>query len=53
MVAGHEGRTGRGGSIRQDAEIMAWLIAHARKLNSNNENWLGASGEAVIAIENT
>ena len=33
MVAGHEGRSGRGGSIRQDAEIMGWLIAHARKLN--------------------
>jgi len=33
MVAGHEGRSGRGGSNRQDAEIMGWLIAHARKLN--------------------
>jgi oligopeptidase B len=33
MVAGHDGRSGRGGSNRQDAEIMGWLIAHARKLN--------------------
>ena len=32
-TAGHEGRSGRGGSNRQDAEIMGWLIAHARKLN--------------------
>ena len=30
MTAGHEGRSGRLGSIEQSAEIMAWLIAHAR-----------------------
>jgi oligopeptidase B len=30
MTAGHEGRSGRFGSIEQSAEIMGWLIAHAR-----------------------
>ena len=30
MTAGHEGRSGRLSSIEQSAEIMAWLIAHAR-----------------------
>jgi oligopeptidase B len=30
MAAGHDGRSGRLGSIAQSAEIMAWLIAHAR-----------------------
>jgi oligopeptidase B len=30
MTAGHDGRSGRLGSIAQSAEIMAWLIAHAR-----------------------
>ncbi|HEX4237050.1 MAG TPA: nitronate monooxygenase, partial [Xanthobacteraceae bacterium] len=30
MAAGHDGRSGRLGSIEQSAEIMAWLIAHAR-----------------------
>jgi oligopeptidase B len=30
MEAGHDGRSGRLGSIAQSAEIMAWLIAHAR-----------------------
>jgi oligopeptidase B len=30
MEAGHSGRSGRLGSIEQSAEIMAWLIAHAR-----------------------
>jgi len=30
MTAGHDGRSGRLGSIEQDAEIMGWLIAHAR-----------------------
>ncbi len=29
MTAGHEGRSGRLGSIEQSAEIMGWLIAHA------------------------
>jgi oligopeptidase B len=29
MVAGHSGRSGRLGSIEQDAEMAAWLIAHA------------------------
>jgi oligopeptidase B len=29
-TAGHDGRSGRLGSIEQSAEIMAWLIAHAR-----------------------
>jgi oligopeptidase B len=29
MTAGHEGRSGRLGSIEQDAEKAAWLIAHA------------------------
>ena len=30
MEAGHTGRSGRLGSIDESAEIMAWLIAHAR-----------------------
>jgi len=30
MTAGHDGRSGRLGSIGQSAEIMGWLIAHAR-----------------------
>jgi oligopeptidase B len=30
MTAGHEGRSGRLGSIEQSAEITGWLIAHAR-----------------------
>src|SRR5690348_1673546 len=30
MAAGHIGRSGRLGSIEQDAEMAAWLIAHAR-----------------------
>jgi oligopeptidase B len=30
MAAGHDGRSGRLGSIEQSAEIMAWLIANAR-----------------------
>jgi oligopeptidase B len=30
MAAGHDGRSGRLGSVEQSAEIMAWLIAHAR-----------------------
>jgi oligopeptidase B len=29
MTAGHNGRSGRLGSIKQSAEIMSWLIAHA------------------------
>jgi oligopeptidase B len=30
MTAGHEGRSGRLGSIEQSAEIIGWLITHAR-----------------------
>ena len=30
MTAGHDGRSGRLGSVEQSAEIMGWLIAHAR-----------------------
>ena len=30
MTAGHEGRSGRLGSIGQSAEIIGWLIAHAQ-----------------------
>jgi oligopeptidase B len=30
MEAGHSGRSGRLGSIEQSAEIMGWIIAHAR-----------------------
>ena len=30
MEAGHGGRSGRLGSIEQSAEIMGWLLAHAR-----------------------
>jgi oligopeptidase B len=30
MTAGHEGRSGRLGSIEQSAQIMGWLIAHAQ-----------------------
>jgi oligopeptidase B len=29
MTAGHDGRSGRLGSVEQSAEIMGWLIAHA------------------------
>ena len=29
MTAGHDGRSGRLGSIEESAEIMGWLIAHA------------------------
>jgi hypothetical protein len=29
-TAGHAGRSGRLGSIEESAEIMSWLIAHAR-----------------------
>jgi oligopeptidase B len=29
MTAGHEERSGRFGSIKESAEIMGWLIAHA------------------------
>jgi oligopeptidase B len=29
MTAGHDGRSGRLGSVEQDAETAAWLIAHA------------------------
>jgi oligopeptidase B len=32
MDSGHEGRSGRGGSTRQSAEIMGWLIAQALQL---------------------
>ncbi len=32
MDSGHEGRSGRGGSSRQSAEIIGWLIAQAREL---------------------
>ena len=39
MTSGHDGRSGRGGSINQSAEIMGWLIAHARKLNCNDAMW--------------
>jgi oligopeptidase B len=34
MDSGHEGRSGRGGSTRQSAEIMGWLITHAYELTS-------------------
>ena len=30
MTGGHDGRSGRLGSIKESAEIMAWLIAQAR-----------------------
>jgi oligopeptidase B len=30
LTAGHDGRSGRLGSVEESAEIMAWLIAHAR-----------------------
>jgi oligopeptidase B len=30
MTAGHDGRSGRFGSIEESAEIMGWLVAHAR-----------------------
>jgi oligopeptidase B len=32
MEAGHGGRSGRLGSVEESAEIMGWLIAHAREL---------------------
>jgi oligopeptidase B len=31
MDSGHGGRSGRGGSTRQNAEIISWLITQARK----------------------
>ena len=31
MDAGHQGRSGRAGSTTQNAEIIGWLIAHARE----------------------
>ena len=31
MDTGHQGRSGRGGSTSQNAEIIGWLIAHARE----------------------
>jgi oligopeptidase B len=31
MDSGHEGRSGRGGSTRQRAEIMAWLTTQTRQ----------------------
>jgi oligopeptidase B len=34
MESGHDGRSGRGGSITGSAEIMGWLIAHAHELIS-------------------
>ena len=36
MDSGHEGRSGRGGSTRQSAEIMGWLITHAYELTLND-----------------
>jgi oligopeptidase B len=30
LTAGHDGRSGRLGFVEESAEIMAWLIAHAR-----------------------
>jgi oligopeptidase B len=30
MTAGHDGRSGRLGSVEESAEIMGWLIAHGR-----------------------
>jgi len=35
MTAGHEGRSGRLGSIEESAEVMGWLIAHARDGSSS------------------
>ena len=34
MTAGHDGRSGRLGSVEESAEIMGWLIAHARDQRS-------------------
>jgi oligopeptidase B len=34
MTAGHDGRSGRLGSIEQNAEAAAWLIAHAGRFAS-------------------
>lgn len=31
MIAGHSGIAGRFGSIEENAQIMAWLIAHAAR----------------------
>src|SRR6516164_3341057 len=31
MDSGHQGRSGRGGSTSQNAEIIGWLIAHAQE----------------------
>lgn len=33
MTAGHDGRSGRLGSIEESTEIMGWLIAHARAVS--------------------
>jgi oligopeptidase B len=34
MTAGHDGRSGRLGAVEESAEIMGWLIAHARKVGA-------------------
>ena len=31
MKSGHQGRSGRGGTASQNAEITGWLIAHVRE----------------------
>ena len=31
MESGHQGRSGRGGTASQNAEIIGWLIAHVRE----------------------
>jgi oligopeptidase B len=46
MTAGHNGRSGRLGSIEESAEIMAWLIAHAR--DGRLRDMASAIGQPVI-----
>jgi protease II len=39
MTAGHEGRSGRLGSIEESAEIMGWLIARARVAHAGDKRF--------------
>jgi oligopeptidase B len=46
MSAGHDGRSGRLSSIEESAEIMGWLIAHAR--DARLPDMASAIGRPVI-----
>jgi protease II len=48
MAAGHDGRSGRLGSVEQSAEIMGWLIAHAR--DGHLPDMASAIGSSLLEI---